>query len=79
MNKKLAIFLVMFSLFFIFGFKNQKNFLNHTNIIEKVKTEEVKSEEKIVSNEIDNLEIPKKKLQKLHKRKKKIVIMFKRR
>ena len=52
MNKKLAIFLVMFSLFFIFGFKNQKNFLNHTNIIKEV--EEVKNEEKSVSNEIDS-------------------------
>lgn len=52
MNKKLAIFLVMFSLFFIFGFKNQKNFLNHTNIIKEI--EEVKNEEKSVSNEIDS-------------------------
>ena len=59
MNKKLVLFIGMFSLFFIFGFKVQKNFLNQTNIIEKVKTEEVKSKEKIVSNEIDNLEIPK--------------------
>lgn len=56
MNKKLVLFIGMFSLFFIFGFKVQKNFLNQTNIIEKV---EVKSEEKLVSNEIDNLEIPK--------------------
>ena len=71
MNKKLVLFIGMFSLFFIFGFKVQKNFLNQTNIIEKV---EVKSEEKLVSNEIDNLEI-----HKLHKRKKKIVIIFKRR
>lgn len=60
MNKKLVLFIGMFSLFFIFGFKVQKNFLNQTNIIEKVKTEEVKSEEKIVSNEIANLEIAKK-------------------
>ena len=64
MNKKLVLFIGMFSLFFIFGFKVQKNFLNQTNIIEKVKTEEVKSEEKIVSNEIDNLEIPKKEVAK---------------
>ena len=65
MNKKLVLFIGMFSLFFIFGFKVQKNFLNQTNIIEKVKTEEVKSEEKIVSNEIDNLEIPKKEVAKV--------------
>lgn len=56
MNKKLVVFLGMFSLFFIFGFKVQKNFLNQINLIEKV---EVKSEEKLVSNEIDNIEIPK--------------------
>ena len=32
MNKKLVLFIGMFSLFFIFGFKVQKNFLNQTNI-----------------------------------------------
>ena len=37
MNKKLVLFIGIFSLFFIFGFKVQKNFLNQTNIIEKVK------------------------------------------
>lgn len=57
MNKKLVLFLGMFSLFFIFGFKNQKNFLNQTNIIKEV---EVKSEEKSVSNEINSDAIQKK-------------------
>lgn len=56
MNKKLVVFLGMFSLFFIFGFKVQKNYLNQINVIEKV---EVKSEEKPVSNEIDNHAIQK--------------------
>lgn len=62
MSKKLILFLGMFSLFFIFGFKNQKNFLNQTNIVEKVEIKEVKNEEKLVSNEIDNIEIPKEKV-----------------
>lgn len=61
MNKKLVLFLGMFSLFFIFGFKNQKYIFNEKNITKDF----IKSEKIIDKKEGNqNLNINEKEIQK---------------
>ncbi|MDO4589707.1 MAG: glucosaminidase domain-containing protein [Fusobacterium sp.] len=64
MNKKLILFLGIFSLFFIFGFKNQKYIFNQKNIA--VNFERVEKLEKEIEkvDENKNLDTDKKEIQK---------------